>query len=247
MPRTGPKEGTPWVHAQRQDHKLVRLRRGCSHTRVHASPRLGTAQESPRQAETRASGQTSLLTDGGSHASQPHEESAQSDPSQDPRTQLYHSWGSWRPRPPPSKGPAWGRVNAAFTPEVCAPPETSALAPVDEIPLTGLRGAGLAKQLLLRLHLHLHWSHLWETGRNHCDAKGALDSRSDRREGGRSLTEEPGAQGRASCPPRHSTGRPPPQGAMLSPNCPQFPVGGGCSTSRIWELTVNSCYKFTSK
>lgn len=134
VPRTGPKEGTPWVHAQRQDHKLVRLRPGCSHTSVHASPRLGTAQESPRQAGARASGQTSLLTAGGSHASQPHEERAQSDPSQDPRTQLHRCWGSWRPRPPPSKGPAWGRVNAAFTPAVCAPSETSALAPVDETP-----------------------------------------------------------------------------------------------------------------
>ena len=58
-------------------------------------------------------------------------------------------------------------------------PETSALAPVDDTPITGLRGAGLAKQLLLCLDLPSPLVALWETGRNHHNAKGDQTARQE--------------------------------------------------------------------
>ena len=94
---------------------------------------------------------------------------------------------------------------------------------------------------------HLHWVPLWETGRNHCEAKGAPDSPAGVT-GGR---EEPdrgvGASGQSRLPTPLLHGLASTSRGHAEPHLPTVLCGGGCSTSRIWELTVNSCYKFTRK
>lgn len=188
VPRTGPKEGTPWLRAQRQDHKLVGLKLGCSHTRVHASPHSGTAQESPRQAGARASGQTSLLTDGSTHASQTHEQRVQTiRPQPRPAHPAPPLLGFLAATCTPVLGPSLGPCECgSYQQQQVPPPETSALAPVDNTPITGLRGAGLAKQLLLRLDLPSPLGALVGDWPEPLRSQGGTrqPGRSDRREGG---------------------------------------------------------------
>ena len=181
VPRTGSKGGTPWPRAQRQDHKLVGLRPGCSHTHVHASPHSGTAQESPRQAGAQASGQTSLLTAGSAHASQTHEQRVQTiRPQPRPAHPAPPLLGFLVATSAPVLGPSLGLCECgSYHQQHVPPPETSALAPVDDTPITGLRGAGLAKQLLLCLDLPSPLVALWETGRNHHNAKGDQTARQE--------------------------------------------------------------------
>lgn len=181
VPRTGSKGGTPWPRAQRQDLQAGRAEaRVLTHTCYKPVPARAQPRRVPDRQEPRLQAKPHCLQPAAPTLPK-HMNSVyrQADPSQDPRTQLHHCSGSWRPHPPvlgPSLGPCeCGSYHQQHVP----PPETSGLAPVDNTPITGLRGAGLAKQLLLCLDLLSPLVALWETGQNHCNAKGDQTARQE--------------------------------------------------------------------